>query len=99
MISIFYTLWIGATDPFGPNGQIGHIQRLKILSPIVNKRLLYQQRVVTPKEGWHSAWTGSVVTDSQGISGIQNRELSPILLDSWMMEARQSMLVSQTTGS
>ena len=32
----------GATDP-------GHIQRLKILSPIVNKRLLYQQRVVTLK--------------------------------------------------
>ena len=40
----------GATDPFGPNGQDWTHTTTKDLSPIVNKRLLYHQRVATLKK-------------------------------------------------
>ncbi|MFR8245108.1 MAG: hypothetical protein ACLU93_00795 [Streptococcus sp.] len=51
------------------------------------------------KEGWHSAWTGSVVTDSQGISDIQNEEPVAYFTDSRMMEATIYASASNDKGA
>lgn len=64
----------GATDPFGPNGQDWTHTTTKDFITYSKQETAIPAKGGDPKEGWHSAWTGSVVTDSQGISGIQNEE-------------------------
>ena len=64
----------GATDPFGPNGQDWTHTTTKDFITYSKQETAIPAKGGDSKEGWHSAWTGSVVTDSQGISGIQNEE-------------------------
>ena len=64
----------GATDPFGPNGQDWTHTTTKDFITYSKQETAIPAKGGDPKEGWHSAWTGSVITDSQGISGIQNEE-------------------------
>ena len=52
MTSTFFILWMGLLTLLALVVKIGHIQPLKILSPIVNKRQLYQQKVeILKKDG------------------------------------------------
>ena len=64
----------GATDPFGPNGQDWTHTTTKDFITYSKQETAIPAKGGDSKEGWHSAWTGSVVTDSQGISDIQNEE-------------------------
>ncbi|MDN5030078.1 glycoside hydrolase family 32 protein [Streptococcus sp. SV2] len=64
----------GATDPFGPSGQDWIHTTTKDFITYSKQETAIPAKGGDSKEGWHSAWTGSVVTDSQGISGIQNEE-------------------------
>ena len=64
----------GATDPFGPNGQDWTHTTTKDFITYSKQETAIPAKGGDSKEGWHSAWTGSVVTDSQAISGIQNEE-------------------------
>ena len=89
----------GATDPFGPNGQDWTHTTTKDFITYSKQETAIPSKGGDSKEGWHSAWTGSVVTDSQGISDIQNEEPVAYFTDSRMMEAKQSMLVHQMTRS
>ena len=64
----------GATDPFGPSGQDWTHTTTKDFITYSKQETAIPAKGGNSKEGWHSAWTGSVVTDSQAISGIQNEE-------------------------
>lgn len=64
----------GATDPFGPSGQDWTHTTTKDFITYSKQETAIPAKGGDSKEGWHSAWTGSVVTDSQAISGIQNEE-------------------------
>ena len=64
----------GATDPFGPSGQDWIHTTTKDFITYSKQETAIPAKGGDSKEGWHSAWTGSVVTDSQGISDIQNEE-------------------------
>ncbi|MDU2713258.1 MAG: glycoside hydrolase family 32 protein [Streptococcus salivarius] len=64
----------GATNPFGPSGQDWIHTTTKDFITYSKQETAIPAKGGDSKEGWHSAWTGSVVTDSQGISGIQNEE-------------------------
>lgn len=64
----------GATDPFGPSGQDWTHTTTKDFITYSKQETAIPAEGGDSKEGWHSAWTGSVVTDSQVISGIQNEE-------------------------
>ncbi len=64
----------GATDPLGPSGQDWTHTTTKDFITYSKQETAIPAKGGDSQEGWQSAWTGSVVTDSQVISGIQNEE-------------------------
>ena len=64
----------GATDPLGPSGQDWTHTTTKDFITYSKQETTIPAKGGDSQEGWQSAWTGSVVTDSQGIAGGQDAE-------------------------
>lgn len=64
----------GANDPLGPSGQDWTHTTTKDFITYSKQETAIPAKGGDSQEGWQSAWTGSVVTDSQGITGSQDGE-------------------------
>lgn len=87
----------GATNPFGPSGQDWTHTTTKDFITYSKQETAIPARGGDSKEGWHSAWTGSVVTDSQGIAGGEDAE-SVAYFTGLMDDGSQAIYASASTN-
>lgn len=87
----------GATDPLGPSGQDWTHTTTKDFITYSKQETAIPAKGGDPQEGWQSAWTGSVVTDSQGIAGGQDAE-SLAYFTGLMDDGSQAIYASASTN-
>lgn len=87
----------GATDPLGPSGQDWTHTTTKDFITYSKQETTIPAKGGDSQEGWQSAWTGSVVTDSQGIAGGQDAE--PVAYFTGLMDdGSQAIYASASTN-
>lgn len=87
----------GATDPLGPSGQDWTHTTTKDFITYSKQETAIAAKGGDAQEGWQSAWTGSVVTDSQGIAGGQDAE-SVAYFTGLMNDGSQAIYASASTN-
>lgn len=87
----------GATDPLGPSGQDWTHTTTKDFITYSKQETAIPAKGGDSQEGWQSAWTGSVVTDSRGIADGQDAE-SVAYFTGLMDDGSQAIYASASTN-